>query len=197
MTKNKSSDLVNLLFEQMENLRQVKNRKVMLGLRSGTTGGRFAPGDAPCNKGRTWSEWMPEESQRRSRATQYKTGNLPHNTLPLGSERVTGDGYVEVKVSMRPSGRRAHDNWVPKARIEWEKANGRPVPDGCIVVFLDGNNRNFDPDNLALETRAEHAVISSRHLRYADQGSHDVAVAIARLKHTASMARKEAGNAAE
>lgn len=171
---------------------QLKNRKSTLGIRSGTIGGRFEMGHAPSNRGKAWAEYMPEEAQDRCRSTQFRKGHLPHNTLPVGSERVTRDGYVEVKVAMRPSGRKAHDNWVPKARVVWERENGRSVPDGSMVVFLDGDQTNLDPSNLAIETRAEHAVIAMNHMAYADRGSHEVAVAIARLMHASSEAREVA-----
>ena len=32
-----------------------------------------------------------------TRATQFKKGSLPHNTLPNGSLRITKDGYLERK----------------------------------------------------------------------------------------------------
>lgn len=171
---------------------QLKNRKSALGLRSGTIGGRFERGHAPSNRGKAWADYMPEEAQDRCRSAQFRKGHLPHNTLPVGSERVTRDGYVEVKVAMRPSGRKAHDNWVPKSRVVWERENGRSVPDGSMVVFLDGDPTNLDPSNLAIETRGEHAVIAMNHMAYADRGSHDVAVAIARLMHASSEAREGA-----
>ena len=173
---------------------QLKNRKAVLGLRSGTLGGRFESGNVPPNRGKAWADYMPEDAQERCRATQFRKGDLPHNTLPVGSERVTSDGYVEVKVAMRPSGRTAHDNWVPKARLVWERENGRSVPEGSMVVFLDGDPTNLDPANLALETRAEHAVIARSHMSYADRVSHEVAVAIARLMHASSEAREVVGH---
>ena len=171
---------------------QLKNRKSVLGLRSGTLGGRFERGHAPSNRGKAWADYMPEDAQDRCRSTQFRKGDLPHNTLPVGSERVTRDGYVEVKVAMRPSGRKAHDNWVPKARVVWERENGRSVPEGSMVVFLDGDPKNLDPANLAVETRSEHAVIARNHMAYADRGSHDVAVSLARLMHASSEAREVA-----
>ncbi len=163
---------------------QIGNAKIRLGVRSGTHGGRFEKGHTPANKGRTWDEVMPPESQERCRATQFKKGELPPNAhQPLGTERTDRDGYVWVKVAHRKTDpRSAHDNWVCKHRMAWEQANGRPVPKGCMVVFLDGDRTNFSPDNLALETHAEHAVIARHHIPYHDYESHEVARAIARMK---------------
>lgn len=169
---------------------QLANRKIKLGVKSGTHGGRFEPGNVPANKGRRRDEWMSEESQEICRRTQFAKGLMPHNTAPVGSERVTADGYIEVKVAERPRGRSAHDNWVPKARLVWEQANGRKVPDGRIVLFADGDPRNLDPGNLVLETRAQHGTITAKGIAYADAGTHATACAIADLTMAAGRARR-------
>jgi hypothetical protein len=41
----------------------------------------------------------------------------------------------------------------------WEKANGK-VPKGHVVIFADGNIRNFNLDNLMLVSRAELGVMN-------------------------------------
>lgn len=168
---------------------QLRNRMTRLGVRQGVNKSSFRPGHPAANKGVPWDEWMPAESRERCRATQFHAGNRPHNWRPVGTERLTKDGYVEVKVREAPSGRKANDNWVPKARLVWEREHGA-VPDGMIVVFLDGDRANFDPENLGLETRAQHAVIQRSHSPYCDEGSHEVAKAIADLRSAASRARK-------
>jgi hypothetical protein len=172
---------------------QIGNAKTRLGVKSGTTGGRFEKGQVPANKGKTWDEQgISAEVQARMRATQYKKGNLPMNAhQPIGTERVGRDGYVWVKVAMRKTDpKSAHDNWVCKHRMVWEQANGRPVPDGCIVVFLDGDRTNFDPANLAIETKGEHAVIARNHIPFHDAASHEVARAVARMKSAKFAATK-------
>lgn len=171
---------------------QIKNAKTRLGVRSGTHGGCFGPGHVPANKDRTWDEMgISEESRERMRAGQFRPGQLPHNArdLPVGSERVNRDGYVEVKVAERPSGRGpAHDNWRPKAHIVWERANGRALRPGEVVVFADGDRSNLDPGNLVAMTRAEHNVIVTRGIPYADRETCETAIGIARLKMAASRA---------
>lgn len=169
---------------------QIGNRKHTLGIKSGTHGGRFKDGTAPNNKGKRWKDFMPTESQERCRATQFEKGAFPHNTAPLGAERVTKDGYIEVKVAMSPSGRKSHDNWVAKHRLVWERTHGQPVPDGCIVVFADGDKSNFDPDNLVLETRAQHCAITAHRIDYADAETHATACAIAELSLAIGKASK-------
>ena len=172
---------------------QIANSKTRLGVRSGTAGGRFEKGHAPMNKGRTWDKFMPPESQKRCRATQFKRGGIPHNgRQPIGTERVDKDGYVWVKTAMRKTDpKSAHDNWVPKHRLVYEQAHG-PIPEGCMVVFLDGDRENFDPENLAIETKSEHAVIARHGIEFHDAETHAIARAVARLKSAKHKAKKKA-----
>lgn len=169
---------------------QVGNAKQRLGIRSGTTGGRFRPGNVPVNKGRTWDEMgIPEECQERMRRGQFKRGHLPWTTRPFGEERMTRDGYVEVHVAQRRS-ERANDQWVLKQRLVWERANGRKLAPDEMVVFADGDKTNFDPNNLVAVTRAEHAVINTQGIPYADRATLETAVNIARLKLGISAAER-------
>ena len=55
--------------------------------------GCFEKGLVPANKGKK----MP--FNQNSARTQFKKGNLPHNTKFLGHERLTKDGYVEVSIA--------------------------------------------------------------------------------------------------
>lgn len=116
-------------------------------LNTGRTG-QFEKGHVPYNKG------LKRGSFGRMAQTQFKTGHMPHNTKPLGYERITKDGYVEVKIKMRPSHPNCNDNFKAKHRIVWEEANG-PIPEGYKVIFLDGDKRNVSLSNLALVSNAE------------------------------------------
>ncbi len=126
-------------------------------LNTGKTG-RFEKGHIPANKGKH------HPTVGRMAETQFKKGNLPHNTKPIGYERVTKDGYIEVKVKMRPSNPSCKDNFVLKQRLVWEEANG-PIPKGHKLIFLDGNKQNFVLENLALITDAEHLQMMRKGLR--------------------------------
>lgn len=72
---------------------------------------------------------------------------MPVNYRPVGSERVNVDDYVEIKVADPRT-------WVGKHTFIWEEHNG-PVPKGYVVIFGDGDRRNFDPDNLILVSRKQ------------------------------------------
>ena len=172
---------------------QIGNFKHSHGVKSGTHGGRFEKGHVPANRGRPMSEWMEPDAIERSRAGRFKPGQLPRNAadLPIGTERVTRDGYVEVKVADRPSGERnAHDNWVPKHRLVWEREHGRPQPKGTKVIFCDGDRRNIDPGNLLLVTDAELAVMNRLGQTWGDRRTAEAVLALARLKMAATSVRK-------
>ena len=83
---------------------------------------------------------------------------------PVGSERLGKDGYIMVKVREWPTKPQSKDNWKFKHHVVWEQANGRPVPEGCIVFFADKDNRNFDPDNLVALPRKYMAQLNNPEL---------------------------------
>ena len=109
---------------------------------------------------------------------------MPHNALekPIGTERVSRDGYVEVKVADRPSRQDCNDNWRMRHHLVWEEANGEPVPPHTVIVFADGDKRNFDPGNLVAVPRRQWAVISHQGIPYWDAESLMTAVNIAKLQ---------------
>ncbi len=110
-----------------------------------TKPGCFKPGIVPWNTGIHYSAPGSEH-------TRFKKGHVPPNWKPIGTERITKDGYLERK--LHDTGKIRHD-WVPVSHIEWEKHYGHPVPKGHAVVFRDGNDRNFAPANLELISRAD------------------------------------------
>lgn len=107
--------------------------------------GCFKQGHTPWNKGTNYCAPGSEH-------TRFKKGNKPTTWMPIGSERVTKDGYLERKAT--DTGYPPKD-WVAVSHIEWEKHNGRPVPKGHAVIFRDGDKRNFAPANLELISRAD------------------------------------------
>tara|TARA_R100000027_G_scaffold66875_1_gene63805 strand:+ start:1405 stop:2022 length:618 start_codon:yes stop_codon:yes gene_type:complete len=107
--------------------------------------GCFKPGGKPWNTGISYSAPGSEH-------TRFKKGHRPPNWVPVGSERVTKDNYLERK--LHDTGKMRHD-WVPVSHIEWQKHNGRSVPKGHAVIFRDGDKRNFAGPNLELISRAD------------------------------------------
>ncbi len=108
---------------------------------------QFKKGHIPFNKNKKRSEYMSEESAEKCRKTQFKKGNIPHNHKPIGYERQTKDGYIEVKVE-------EPNVFKLKQRHIYEQKFG-DIPDDYNVIFKDGNNRNFDIANLECISNAE------------------------------------------
>jgi len=113
----------------------MKNNKLNNGI-----DGRFQNGRIPSNKG---TGTCPEGCK----GTLFKKGAIPLNHRLVGSERVTVEGYTEIKIA-------EPNKWRLKQQITWEKHNGN-VPKGYVVIFGDGNKCNLDIDNLILVSRPQ------------------------------------------
>jgi hypothetical protein len=79
--------------------------------------------------------------------TSFKKGSRPHNYLPVGSERITTDGYMEVKVADPAT-------WKAKSWIVWEAEHNKPMPKNWVMHYRDGNNLNTEIGNLEPIPRA-------------------------------------------
>ena len=115
---------------------------------------RFKKGQVPPNKG------VKGISYPGCVATQFKPGQKPASWRPLGSERLTKDGYWQVK--MTDTGYPPRD-WVGKHIVIWERLHGRPLPQGHMVAFRDGDRLNFSPENLEMLSRSENMKRNSFH----------------------------------
>jgi hypothetical protein len=112
---------------------------------------RFQPGQISHNKGK--KGYCPPGSEKG----WFKPGHKTWTYQPVGTERINGDGYIDVRIR-NPSGKR-WKNWKPKHRILWEKAHGK-IPKGHVIIFADGNRLNLVLDNLMLVSRSELAVMN-------------------------------------
>jgi hypothetical protein len=145
-----------------------KNHKIA----SGRTG-RFERGHVPFTKGKRQEEYMSPAGIEKASKTRFKKGNKPHNWLPVGTVTTKSDGYLWIKTA-------EPDKWMQYQRWIWLQA-GRTIPDGCLVTFLDGNNRNFNLDNLAVVTEGESAELTTRHLRFGSGTIGQVGLDIAKV----------------
>jgi hypothetical protein len=116
--------------------------------------GRFKPGNVSYNKGVKGLHYSP--------ATEFKKGSRPWNYQPVGSKRINGLGYTEVKIA-------DPNKWKKKHVLVWEKANGK-VPKGSVVIFADGDKTNFKLKNLLLVSRRELSVMNKCGLIYGHSG---------------------------
>lgn len=112
---------------------------------------RFRKGLIPWNKGMTGLDIG-------GKATRFKAGERPINTMPLGSHRISSDGVLERKVTDLPGPN--HVRWHPVHRIVWTEVHG-PVPDGHICVFKPGQRttvlEEITADRVECISRAENA----------------------------------------
>lgn len=75
---------------------------------------------------------------------------VPHNVMAAGAETVKYKNseyatvYVKVKEGLKND---KSGMWAPKQKVIWEQHN-RSVRDDEVVVFLDGDKTNLNPDNL-------------------------------------------------
>lgn len=169
------------------NLHALRKRK---GWKTGRTG-CFAKGGVPANKGKK----MPFNPN--SARTQFKKGNLPHNTHYLGHERVSKDGYVEISID-EPNPHTGYERrYVLKHRYLWEKKHG-PVPEGMFLKCLDSNKQNTDPSNWEPLPRATLPYLNGHRGFDYDAAEPEVRPAIikvAKLRHATKTAKSKAGAA--
>lgn len=144
------------------------------GLSTGRTG-KFEKGHVPVNKGKKMSQAVYE----KAKATMFKPGSTPANTLPIETEKKLSDGYTWVKINDLPKAKK-QENWTQKQRVVYEKHYGK-IPQGHVVIFLDRNRENFDPENLAAIKRSELVRLNEQGLIYDDSNLTKVGIGIVRL----------------
>lgn len=161
---NELTELINDQFGSEYTYDQVraylKNHKITCGVKC-----QFKKGDTPSNKGKKGvGGWEP---------TQFKKGQKPHNYMPVGSERINTEGYIDVKIA-------DPKKWRAKHHIIWEQLHG-PIPKGHVVIFGDGNKLNLDPNNLILITNKQLLMMNRNNLIQKDADLTRTAVIIADL----------------
>lgn len=111
------------------------------GRLDGTRGesGRFKKGLVPHNKGLRRPGW----AVGRMTETQFKQGQDPHNTQPIGSYRFDKSGTLQRKINNNPGSNSVR--WRGVHELVWVEANG-PVPPKHIVVFKPGMRTNVLED---------------------------------------------------
>lgn len=166
------TEMFNIRFGLNLGVNQVKAFKKNNKLSSGLDG-RFTPGHVPANKGlKGVGGWEP---------TYFKKGNIPHNYKPIGSER-ENDGYIQIKIA-------DPNKWRAKHRVIWEKENG-PVPKGHVVIFGDGDRRNFELDNLILVSQSQLSILNRKGLIQKDAELTKTGIIIADLYRKIGAAKK-------
>lgn len=153
---------------------QIKSAVTRYHLNTGHTG-RFEKGQESHNKGQK----LTSDQYKMAQPTMFKPGIIPHNTLPVGTELVLPDGYVWVKINNIPRAKK-NVNWRQKHRLLWEQNYGE-IPEGYLVIFKDGDRRNFDLDNLACISKQVNLQLSRKHMRYEDADLTEAGIAVAKV----------------
>jgi hypothetical protein len=129
----------------------VKNRVHTLGLKLSDEiikeRCRFRKGHESWNKGM-------KGLQIGGKATQFKKGNKPHNTHPVGvivvrNHRKSGEKYKMISFGGEKRMQLYH-------RYVWEQHNG-PIPKAHIIGFKDGDTLNCDIKNLYCLSKQDNA----------------------------------------
>lgn len=116
-------------------------------IRSGRTG-RFKKGH------KSWNNGLAGTGVCKPNSGCFKKGCVPGNTVPMYTERLNKEGFVEIKVPVTNPYTKAKSRFMHKQVWIWEQANG-PVPENHVIRFLDGDKTNCAIENLGLFTRAE------------------------------------------
>lgn len=163
-SRNEILNLMNKKFEYQFTLNQIKGAMKRYNLKTGLTG-QFQKGHIPVNKG-TKGVMKPNK-------TSFKKGKTPINHRSVGSERVSVDGYVEIKVA-------EPNKWRLKHQVVWESQNGK-IPEDSVVIFTDGDKSNLHIDNLTLITRKQLLILNKNKLIKEDSELTKVGINIANV----------------
>lgn len=125
---------------------------------------RFKKGHVPFNKGKKQSEYMSDEQIKKCSATQFKKGNLPHNTkrdhiISLRTDSSANKKYYHIRLGKA--------KWIAYHTYLWEQANGK-LPENHIVIFKDNNPMNCVLENLEAISRSENMKRNTIH-RYPEE----------------------------
>ena len=162
---------------------QIKSAVTRYHLNTGHTG-RFEKGMVSHNKGQR----MTSDQYKLAEPTMFKPGSIPANTLPIGTELELPDGYIWVKINDIPKAKK-NVNWRQKHRLIWEQNIGE-IPDGYLVIFKNGDRKNFDIDNLACISKQVHLQLTRKHLRYEDADLTEAGIAVAKVMCAVTERRK-------
>lgn len=176
-----------------QNLHALRKRR---GWKTGRTG-CFVKGQEPPNKGKPCAPGTGAHHPNAV-AARYKKGNrsgrAEERYKPIGTERISQDGYREVKIH---DGMPLQSRWRLVHLVEWEKING-PIPEGHCLKNIDGDRANVDPANWQLIPRALLPALIGGN-RYRDRLPYDdaapelkpVLMTLAKVEHRARTLRRK------
>ena len=154
---------MNKKFEYQFTEMQVRGAIKRYGLKMGVST-QWQKGHVPYNKG--------TKGVSKANKGSYKKGNIPINALPIGAER-THQGYTQVKVS--------ENKWELKQRTIYEKYHNVKLKPQDVVIFLNGDKKDFSKENLYLIDRETQMYMAKNDLWSEDPELNKTAVKIAEI----------------
>ena len=143
----------------------IKAKCLRMGLKTGRTG-CFSLGQ------KSWNDGL--KGYIGANSTSFKKGHAPFNHKPVGHERITVDGYVEIKT--------AEPNvFELKHRHIWEKQHGK-TPENHVLVFKNMNKQDCRIENLMLISRAELARLNQSYHKLATPETNETCILMAKIK---------------
>lgn len=143
----------------------LKAKCLRMGLKTGRTG-CFVKGQKSWNHG--------VKGYMGANVTSFKKGQKCWNAKPVGYERITKDGYIEVKT--------AEPNvFELKHRVVWREVNGE-IPKGHALVFKNTIKTDCRIENLMLLTRNELVRYNQSFRKLTTTETNETCLILAKLK---------------
>ena len=165
MPRRELTEQFNVAFCRSVSEQNIKALCQRNGWKTGRTG-CIAKGDAPWNKGVT--------GYMGANATSFQKGQRVHNHKPVGYERTSKDGYIEIKTAEPRT-------FELKHRVVWRE-NGRELPNGSIIAFKNGIKTDCRIENLMLMTRNELARLNQSYIKLSTPETHLSCILMAKVK---------------
>lgn len=189
------AELVNARFGTTYTPQKIGSARYRYGAVSGLVtrvpnSGQFQKGHAPANKGRRQEDFMSAEAIEKTKSTRFKPGHTPANHRDVGAERITRDGYIEVKTA-------EPNKWRLKHHIVWEQHYGERIA-GDMIIFLDGDKTNCNIDNLATISKSVNVRLNQSRLRSKSPEITKVSITLGKLvaqTHKTLNRKKDRGRA--
>lgn len=88
---------------------------------------------------------------------RFKKNQEPHNKKRIGDEFVDKNtGYTYIKIA-------EPNTWIQKQRYIYIKHHGK-IDDDCSIIFLNGDKKDFDINNLKMVRNKDKLVMKNLHL---------------------------------
>lgn len=184
--KYKIKSLTKIFNEQFNTVMTEKQIKSMVSRRKIHAGrnGCFKKGNKP------WNADTKGQGLTGPNKGSFKKGTVPPNRKPMGFERISKDGFIEIKVDERNPYTGFSTRFKHKHRHVYEQNYG-PIPDGMVVALKDSDPQNCDPDNLMLVSRTELLFMNGMQYSKAPELIKPSLAVVAKLKATVAERIKE------